>query len=209
MAVRLHQPVEGKAAGELYSGDREDWLVAQGYASRENSHTDKHLITDVDAKDDPTLAANREKPSEGPPTTENPTTAFEKGITSIQDMTPAKEGEPTAGSGTGRVAKGAEPGYDNAAHASDNENDVDPSKVKALKIADAPEDVNDDQGAEKRRAAEIKDKGQAAADAGATSTLSVGEQYAEADKQAQPGRPEAATSDEDEAPEGYQADPTE
>jgi hypothetical protein len=176
MSVKLHQPVEGKGAGESYSGEREDWLVAQGYASREDG-VDKHLITDVKAKDDPTLAANREAPGEKPPTTEKPTTEFKKGVSSIQDKTPADEGKPTAGSGTGMVGKGAEPLYDNAAHAEDNVNEVDPEKVKPLEVPDPPKDAMDDQGAEKRRKAEVKAKGEAAADAGATSDLDVAGQF--------------------------------
>jgi hypothetical protein len=198
MSVKLHQPVEGKGAGESYSGEREDWLVAQGYASREDD-VDKHLITDVKADKDPTLAQNREAPGDEPPTTEKPTTEFKKGVSSIQDKTPADEGKPTPGSGTGMVGKGAEPKYDNVAHAGDHENEVDAEKVKPLEVPDPPEDHDDDQGAAKRRAKEIKAKGEVAADAGATSKIDAGEQFAIADASLRPEAPKTEEAEADKA----------
>lgn len=66
MSVILTSPVEGKDVGETYSGEREDWLVANGYAARPGA-TDGLHMSDVDAKDDPTLAANREAPVEDGP----------------------------------------------------------------------------------------------------------------------------------------------
>lgn len=198
MTVRLHQPVEGKAAGETYSGEREDWLVAQGYASREGDMTDKTLLRDVEADKDPTLAQNREAPGDEPPNAKRPTTEFKEGVTSIQDKTPADKDKPTPGSGTGMVGKGAEPLYDNAAHAEDNVNEVDPEDVEPLEVPDPPKDVNDDQGAEKRRNAEVKDKGQAAADAGATSKIDAGEQFALADASLHP-EDESKSEDDDKA----------
>lgn len=35
MTVRLTSPVEGKQPGEEYTGSNEDWLLANGYATRE------------------------------------------------------------------------------------------------------------------------------------------------------------------------------
>lgn len=61
MPVTLTSPVEGKKVGETYSGEREDWLVANGYAARAGDFDGLH-VTDVDATQDPTLAANREAP---------------------------------------------------------------------------------------------------------------------------------------------------
>lgn len=34
MAVELTQQVEGKNVGDTYSGDREEWLVENGYAKK-------------------------------------------------------------------------------------------------------------------------------------------------------------------------------
>lgn len=67
MSVTLHSPVEGLAAGETYSGPREDWLVAQGYASRDK--VDGLHATSVEVAKDPTVAENREAPDEDAPTT--------------------------------------------------------------------------------------------------------------------------------------------
>ena len=64
MTVELTSPCEGKEPGETYSGEREEWLVQNGYAKRVRSKTDKHLATDVKADKDPTLAANREDPAD-------------------------------------------------------------------------------------------------------------------------------------------------
>jgi len=93
MAVELTSPVEGKAVGETYSGDREDWLVEQGYAKRgsgkaEKSREDSPEVeekqapsvgdfrnaTDVKADKDPTLAQNREHRDEPTPHEVDPTT---------------------------------------------------------------------------------------------------------------------------------------
>ena len=61
MSVILTSPVEGKDVGETYSGDREDWLVAHGYAARTGDF-DGVNVTDVPADKDPTLPENREAP---------------------------------------------------------------------------------------------------------------------------------------------------
>lgn len=61
MSVELTSPVEGKQAGETYSGPLEDFYVTNGYAKRDGE-SDLHLATSVNADSDPTLAANREAP---------------------------------------------------------------------------------------------------------------------------------------------------
>lgn len=62
MAVELTSPAEGKQAGESYSGPNEEWLVANGYATRSGDDSDNHLNTTVTADSDPTNADNREAP---------------------------------------------------------------------------------------------------------------------------------------------------
>jgi hypothetical protein len=61
MPVTLTSPAEGLRVGDTYRGEREDWLVDNGYAARAGDFDGLHA-TSVDAKDDPTLAANREAP---------------------------------------------------------------------------------------------------------------------------------------------------
>lgn len=64
--VTLHQPVEGLDRGDTYSGPNEDWLVAEGYATRAKGGDGLHA-TSGSAKNDQRLAENREAPADGPP----------------------------------------------------------------------------------------------------------------------------------------------
>lgn len=68
--VTLHQPVEGLNAGDTYSGPNEDFLVAEGYASRAKGGDGLHA-TSGSAKNDARLAENREAPEDGPPQPKN------------------------------------------------------------------------------------------------------------------------------------------
>lgn len=65
MTVTLTSPVLGKAVGETYTGDLEDWLLAQGYA-KQDGYTGAGVsntgVTDVTPDEDPTNAENREAP---------------------------------------------------------------------------------------------------------------------------------------------------
>lgn len=65
MAVELTSPVLGQAVGYSYTGELEDWLLAQGYAKRVG-YTGPGVAntgtTDVVPANDPTLAENREAP---------------------------------------------------------------------------------------------------------------------------------------------------
>lgn len=60
MSVKLHQPVAGLGRGDTYSGPMESWLLANGYASREDDLTDKQNLTGVTEDQNPMLAENRE-----------------------------------------------------------------------------------------------------------------------------------------------------
>lgn len=82
--VKLHQDALGELAGAEVEvdGTQREWLIAEGYASDvgqkpsdvdgaavdtgeiERPKEDKLDVTTVDAKDDPTLAINREDPDE-------------------------------------------------------------------------------------------------------------------------------------------------
>lgn len=68
MSVKLTSPVLGQDVGYVYTGNLEDWLLAQGYATRDadtspTSYTgpgvDNDGATDVAPDDDPRLASNR------------------------------------------------------------------------------------------------------------------------------------------------------
>lgn len=100
--LRLHQPVEGRAAGEIADvpAGRADWMLANGYASLAGDDTDStdgegELQRGVsDASNDPTLAANREAPDDEDgnplvPTTEDPTVVFKEDLGSVQDFSGA------------------------------------------------------------------------------------------------------------------------
>jgi hypothetical protein len=67
MTVTLTAPAEGKQPGEKYTGPREAWLLAEGYATRKG-YSGPGLAnsgpTTVKPEKDPTLADNREKPGE-------------------------------------------------------------------------------------------------------------------------------------------------
>lgn len=67
--VTLHQPAEGLDRGDTYSGPNEEWLVANGYASRAKGEDGLH-VTAGQAKNDQTLRENREAPDKAPPTTD-------------------------------------------------------------------------------------------------------------------------------------------
>lgn len=58
--VKLHQDVLGRRSGDEVEvdGTQAAWLLANGYASNAEDGDDKHLVTNVDAQDDPTLGAN-------------------------------------------------------------------------------------------------------------------------------------------------------
>lgn len=64
MTVKLTSPVEGKMPNDSYTGSREAWLLAEGYATRSGyegpgvSNTGPAGVKDP--KKDPTLAKNRE-----------------------------------------------------------------------------------------------------------------------------------------------------
>lgn len=77
MKVELTSPVEGKQPGDTVDVKeaRGQWLLANGYAkpaSGDNPDDFGIYVTDVDAKDDPTLAENREAPGEKPKSAEAP-----------------------------------------------------------------------------------------------------------------------------------------
>ena len=65
MRVKLHDDVEGHKSGETVDvpDERAKWLVANGYASTAADADGVHA-TSVPAKDDPTLAENREPANE-------------------------------------------------------------------------------------------------------------------------------------------------
>lgn len=91
MQVKLHQPVEGRDAGETIEVDdkRGEWLISQGYASKPRARRDLSDVTSVAAEIDPTLAANREGPDEdtdGVQTQETPATPAD-GAAAQQDRT--------------------------------------------------------------------------------------------------------------------------
>ena len=65
--LTLHQPILGKDVGETVDlpSDEAQWYLQNGYVSRVRGTEDDDfgkLATSSDAKDDPTLAENREKP---------------------------------------------------------------------------------------------------------------------------------------------------
>lgn len=64
MPVTLTSPVLGQPVGFTYTGDLEEWLLAQGYA-RQDGYTGPGVAnvgaTDVLPADDPTLASNRDE----------------------------------------------------------------------------------------------------------------------------------------------------
>lgn len=71
MKLKMHQDVLGHKSGDEVEvdGTQAEWLVKEGYASvadgeDEYAQEDKHLVTSAEAKDDPTMAANREAPDE-------------------------------------------------------------------------------------------------------------------------------------------------
>lgn len=67
MAVTLTSPVEGKQPGEPYSGEREDYLLAEGYARRDGYDGPGVANTgpaSIDPKDHPQPPQNREAPEE-------------------------------------------------------------------------------------------------------------------------------------------------
>lgn len=59
MPVILHSPAEGKQPGETYTGEREAWLVANGYARWDGAEPENVKLL---LANDPTNPANREKP---------------------------------------------------------------------------------------------------------------------------------------------------
>jgi hypothetical protein len=71
MKLKIHQDILGHTSGTEVEvdGTQAEWLVAEGYASVADSESDyaqedKHLVTSADAKNDPTLASNREAPDD-------------------------------------------------------------------------------------------------------------------------------------------------
>jgi hypothetical protein len=71
MSVKLTSPVLGQAVGFIYTGNLEDWLLAEGYAKRDADTTPTSYsgvgtantgATDVTPANDPSLPANRERP---------------------------------------------------------------------------------------------------------------------------------------------------
>lgn len=71
MSVKLTSPVLGQAVGFIYTGNLEDWLLAQGYAKRDADTTPTSYngvgtkntgVTDVVPAEDPRNPANRERP---------------------------------------------------------------------------------------------------------------------------------------------------
>lgn len=75
--VTLHQPAEGLDRGDTYSGPNEDWLVANGYASRGKDADGLHSTT-VEIKNDPMDPRNREAAGEEPPTPKKEITVVEE-----------------------------------------------------------------------------------------------------------------------------------
>ena len=77
MKIELTSPVEGKQPGETVdvAKDRAEWLLQNGYAKPAADDNDEEyglLATSVEAKADPTLAENREKPGEKVPVEDAP-----------------------------------------------------------------------------------------------------------------------------------------
>lgn len=65
MTVTLTSPVLGKAVGDTYTGQLEDWLLSEGYAKRvgyTGPGVSNTGATDVVPAKDPQLPANREAP---------------------------------------------------------------------------------------------------------------------------------------------------
>lgn len=62
MSVTLCSPVCGLDVDDIYDGELEDWLVAEGYAVRDGQ--DEAPVATLDAELDPTVAANREAPGD-------------------------------------------------------------------------------------------------------------------------------------------------
>lgn len=104
--IRLHQPVEGKAAGETVDIEsaRADWYVGQGYASLEDDDStggQGDLVTPPGADSDPTLADNREAPDNedgtpAVPTTDDPSVVYQDDNGAVQDS-------------SGKVTRGFDP----------------------------------------------------------------------------------------------------
>jgi len=94
--LRLHQPVEGRAVGEVVDvpAERADFYLTQGYAGLEDGDAtddDAELVTAPPASSDPTLAENRETPDNedgtpAVPTTDDPSVVYQDDNGAVQDF---------------------------------------------------------------------------------------------------------------------------